>query len=451
MNLQELRDKHAEFIYESFSVEKEGEKLEIAFRFSLSSDIVFSPKISFPVKDHALSSSQIDNLAFHIGLIEMFSYWKLSCSPTITIKAGYLDDFQVKWWKKLLISGMGEFFYVNSIDFTKKDFIKFDVVSNKQYEKIDSEVDNKLLVMVGGGKDSIVSLEALKINGEQVSAFMVNPTVAAKEITKQSKVDDSIVVTRKLDGKLLELNDRGYLNGHTPFSALLAFTGVFVGAVLGFSKIVTSNERSSNEGTVSYLGHEVNHQYSKSYEFENDFRDYSEKYLVNNIKYFSLLRPLYEIQISKAFSGYPDYFPIFKSCNVNSKLGSWCCECAKCLFVFSVLYPFISEKNIQSIFGKNLFDNVALYPLVEELVGITEKKPFECVGTREENKIAFYLGIMKAKRKGNQLPALLKLVEDKIMVKEEDMEERSEKIMNSWGEEHFLPSMLGERVKNLLS
>ena len=40
------------------------------------------------------------------------------------------------------------------------------------------------------------------------------------------------------------------------------------------------------------------------------------------------------------------------------------------------------------IFGKNLLDDKSLIPLFEELIGIRNFKPFECVGTPEEVKEA---------------------------------------------------------------
>jgi hypothetical protein len=63
--------------------------------------------------------------------------------------------------------------------------------------------------------------------------------------------------------------------------------------------IVLSNEGSANEPTV--IGTNINHQYSKTYEFECDFYQYTKKYFNIDIKYFSLLRPIKEIQIAYLF------------------------------------------------------------------------------------------------------------------------------------------------------
>ena len=67
---------------------------------------------------------------------------------------------------------------------------------------------------------------------------------------------------------MLQLNSEGYINGHTPFSAIVAFSSVLTAALNGQKYITLSNENSANESTVK--DSKVNHQYSKSYEFELD-------------------------------------------------------------------------------------------------------------------------------------------------------------------------------------
>ena len=179
---------------------------------------------------------------------------------------------------------------------------------------------------------------------------------------------------------MLKMNAEGYLNGHTPFSALLAFYSLLVAFASGSSFIALSNESSANEPTVPDT--EINHQYSKSLAFENDFRRYVKSYINPDIQYFSFLRPLNELQIAMLFSKLDeDFRTAFKSCNVGSKTDSWCGKCPKCLFTWLAMSPFINRKNLTSVFGKDLLKDVALKPILDELDGETEVKPFECVGT----------------------------------------------------------------------
>lgn len=359
----------------------------------------------------------LNNLVFNLGLVETVSYWKATSSPEILVKAGVLNKEQINWWKDLIIKGMGQFFYENKIDFRKPDFIKIISPKNKKDEVFPGKLKNRCLVPVGGGKDSVVTLELLKKQRKEIRCFGLNSTDNAKRIMKIAGCNNPIVVERKIDSKLLELNRKGFLNGHTPFSAYLAFLSVMSAVLFDYKHIALSNEKSSNEGNVKYLDKVINHQWSKSSEFEKKFKAYSKKYLAKNVDYFSFLRHLYEIQIARLFSEYPKYFSAFLSCNEAYKTASgtkkpikkWCGKCSKCLFVFTILYPFIKERELIRIFGKNLFEDKKLLPTMEQLIGKRGFKPFECVGTKKECKLAFKLSYKKALQKnpGKPLPYLL--------------------------------------------
>ena len=175
----------------------------------------------------------------------------------------------------------------------------------------------------------------------------------------------------------------------------------------GIENIAFSNEKSADEGNAEYLGVTINHQYAKSSDFENKFRAYCKKYLAPKIRYSSFLRKYTETEISKIFSQYSQYFPVFSSCNVGLKTGDrWCGNCPKCLFVYSTLYPYLNEKQLQDAFGKNMFTNKNLFPVMRDLLGKGKHKPFECVGTYKESQEAFELCLTKAKKSG-ELPCLL--------------------------------------------
>jgi len=444
MTLFDLRKKHPEFVYERFLIREEENKIQVKFHFTLRPNITFYPRLEFPKPSKKLESQKLNVFIFHIGLIEILSYWKAACPQVITIKAGFLTEEQIKWWKKLLVNGMGEFFYKNQIDFTSDDFVRFNVKSNNRYDKFTDTRLDRSLVMVGGGRDSVVSLEILKEAGEKMASMMLEPSIAARESGRVAAVSKSAIVTRTLDPTLLKLNSEGYLNGHTPFSAVLAFVGVASAMLHNFRRVVASNEASSNEVNTHYLGHEINHQYSKTYHFEATFRDYMQKFLSPHLEYYSLARPLYELQLSKIFSHYPQYFLKVKSCNVNQKDNSWCCQCPKCLFIYASLYPFLENDKVTEMFGEDLYQNASLYDVAEQLILDSREKPFECVGTKEESLTAFYLSLKKAKQKNRKLPILLQLIQEKIIAKEQNLDDRAQKITSHWNNEHFIPKHIAE-------
>ena len=235
-----------------------------------------------------------------------------------------------------------------------------------------------------------MTLELLRSAGAAVRPLILNPRGATTNCAAAAGfgVDDTLVIRRTLDPLMLKLNSQGALNGHTPFSALLAFYSLLASQLSGIPSIALSNENSANESTVA--GTTVNHQYSKSVEFERDFRQYVAAWL-GDYNYFSMLRPLCELQIALLFARTERYFDIFRSCNVGSKQDIWCGHCAKCLFAYIILSPFIAPDRLAAIFGRNLLDDGSMLPLLQELAGCTEAKPFECVGTVEEVRAALAL------------------------------------------------------------
>jgi len=453
MSPELLRKKYPKFIYKSFSFNLKEGNLNIIFDFRIPPDLKFSPKIRIAKVNEGrlrkIKKEVLENLILNLGMIESFSYWKATCSPEIEIDAGYLKKEQARWWEELILKGMGQFFFENKIDFTKKNFLKiYSLKKESLLKPINLKLKNRTIIPIGGGKDSIVTLELLKESGEDFTTFALNPTRTIKKIIKIGSQNSPLIVERKIDPKILKLNQKGYLNGHTPFSAYLAFLSVLCAVIFDFKYIAFSQERSSNEGNVKYLGKTINHQYSKSFEFEKKFREYLKKYLVSGIEYFSFLRPLYELQISKLFSKYSQYFPIFLSCNEAYKTYSgtkkpkkkWCGQCSKCLFIYSSLYPFIEDKELIEIFGEDLFEKRNLLAIMQELIGQKGFKPFECVGTKKESLIAFYLSWKKAKANGKQ-PFLLKYFEREILPTKSsfNFEKESKKLMESFGKNHFLP------------
>lgn len=465
MGVETFRKKYPKFTFKNYSWKISKSGLKIFFGFKIEPNIEFRPEVIIK----RVSQNQVkrvgervlDNLIFNLGLIEMISYWKATCSPEIEILAGHLSKEQVRWWKNLIFKGMGQFFFENKIDFRKTNFIKIKNI-NKIYNlekcyQVGNLNKNRILVPIGGGKDSIVTLEVLKKMKKELVLFSLNPTETSKKVIGISGEKKTIFAERKFDKKLFELNRKGFLNGHTPFTAYLSFLSLLLAVLFDIRYIAFSNERSSEEGNVEYLRRWINHQYSKSFDFEKRFREYHKKYLIKGVEYFSFLRPLYEIQIAKIFSQHPRYFNAFLSCNEAYKtyggakepLKKWCQKCPKCLFIFTSLFPFIGEKIVR-IFGKNLFDGEELLDMMFQLTGQKNFKPFECVGTKKESLIAFYLSWRKYKGEfsGNP-PLLLKYFEKRIMLKYKNLEIEAKKLMNSWSNRNYLPKEFEKFLNNV--
>lgn len=427
------------FSFEKIDFYFKNNALYVKFFFNLSDTYFFTPEWIFPANAFSntdkLTDIELESLLFQLGMVELISYWKCACPEQVIIKPFNLKEEQLNWWKKLYYNGLGEFFYLNGIKTSLIDFMQIECESKKNYPRLKEKKYDGLLIPVGGGKDSVVTMQLLK-NFPNTQAIIINSRYATEKtaINAGFNKENIIFLQRSIHPQLLELNDKGFLNGHTPFSALLAFATFFVAATSGKKYIALSNEASANESTV--LQSDVNHQYSKSFEFENDFRNYTTSNLTAAINYFSFLRPLNEIQIVALFAQYKHQFKDFKSCNAGSKIDTWCGKCPKCLFTFIMLAPFVSQNDLISIFGKNLFEEQSLLIPLRQLAGLEKIKPFECVGTVGEVNAA--LQYMLEKHTNEKLPFLLDQYQN--FTKEYNIpKENLSDYLQYWNTEHHIP------------
>ncbi|HPF65395.1 hypothetical protein [Lentimicrobium sp.] len=414
---QRLRQEYPVFEYQHYSVEVTPEGVYMEFVFNLGSRYTFRPKAFIPVRnlqpeslDYAINQpGLLNNIAFNIGMIELISYWKATCAPVIKVKPASLTPEQVNWWKKLYFNGMGEFFYMNSLSVDADSFVEIIPEVTDQSGTFPVNLSEGILVPLGGGKDSVVTLEILKKGNRDIMPLIMNPRGATVHSATAGGFDndDIFSIQRNIDPLLLKLNEQGFLNGHTPFSAMLAFYTLMAALLSGYRHIALSNESSANEATVP--GTKINHQYSKSFEFESAFRDYCNKYISPGFNYFSFLRPLGELQIAKIFSGLKQYHEVFRSCNAGSKTDSWCGKCPKCLFTSIILSPFAGIGETARMLGHDMLNDPEMQDTFDELCGIAENKPFECVGTIDEVNNA--LQMMLQQHRPEELPLLLKKYE----------------------------------------
>ena len=396
MKYQLLRDTYPSFTYHNYTFDVTNHSLHITYHFTIDGLACFKPSWTIPLANQTIDCNDplLHRYIFSLGLVELVSYWKISCAKKVYVNCGSLDQAQIKWFKKLYYHGLGEFFYINGIEESMDTFMEI-IASNTSSAHLDCTKDVfGQLIPFGGGKDSYVSAHILKESTPNY-AYVINDVISAVNAVNVAGYDDRFIhVHRTLDPVMLQLNKEGnYLNGHTPFSALVAFSSVLVSYIYGIENICLSNESSANESTIA--GKTINHQYSKTYEFEADFKWYNENYLYGNIHYFSFLRPLNELQIAALFTSFKKYLTEFRSCNVGSKQGIWCGHCAKCCFVAMILAAFVDDQTLIDVFGHDMFNDESLIPLFDALIGVEKDKPFECVGTRKEVQAACILALQR--------------------------------------------------------
>lgn len=444
---QELRNQYKEFIYESFQVEETSGQYTVTYHYRIN-ELSFFPQIIVEKEQITNKNTDrefLDYLFFQYGLFDLMNYYKLTCSPKIIIRPMKINEEQCDFFKKILYHGLGEYFYKNGITLSYQEFVEFEVDATKEYSK--REIKNHFsgnLIPVGGGKDSIVTLELLKDYHSDNKVFMLERNLYPKNQAGYDSIQiagyqekDIVIFKNNLDLKLLELNQKGYLNGHIPFSACLSMASFLMAYLINKKYIVLSNEASANEGNVK--GRDINHQYSKSYEYERDFREYAKKYLTEKIEYFSLLRCLNEYEIVQEFIKHKEYLSIFRSCNRGTKENIWCNHCSKCLYVYIMLYPHLNEEEMKQVFSNAMLDDASLEEVFKSLVLETIDKPFECVGEKKEINYSLQKAL---ELKKDNLPYLLekynKYPHPKISLEE---------IENYFNHQHFIPKEYLELVR----
>jgi hypothetical protein len=325
------------------------------------------------------------------------SYYKTAAPPVVAVPA--LTPAERAWLEPLYREGLGEFAFENGIDLSRRPVLQEEGAAPSVPPVTGLDPPRRALVAVGGGKDSCVSLELLRGrsdgNGGEVVPFNIGGHRAARDCAAAAGLS-LVVAHRTLDPGLGDLNRSGALNGHVPVTAIVSLVAVAQALVTGADEVVFSNERSANVGSFVANGLPVNHQYSKGLAAERRLRAALAE-ITTEVGYYSLLRPLSEVQIGALFARLEPYLPVFTSCNAafrieeGRRVERWCGHCPKCRFVFLVLAPFLPRERLTAIFDADLLADPAQLQGYRELLGLTGFKPFECVGEIEESQVALVL------------------------------------------------------------
>ncbi|MGH8184478.1 MAG: UDP-N-acetyl-alpha-D-muramoyl-L-alanyl-L-glutamate epimerase [Rhodanobacteraceae bacterium] len=333
-----------------------------------------------------------------LHLIAGVSYYKAGVPPRIEVETGALEIATADLLDALYLHGLAEFAYRNGLDLRGR--IAFprgstNTIPTPALPLKGRALPQRVLVPIGGGKDSLVVVEALKAAGIDATATWVGASPLIASVAARTGLP-ILNIGRELSPVLFEYNRMGAWNGHIPVTAINSAILACAAVLYGFDTIAFANERSASAATLEYAGQQVNHQWSKGWTFERLFADWLHAHVAADLDYFSLLRPYSELAVTRAFakSG-AAYFDAFSSCNRNFRIlgpkpaDRWCGQCPKCHFVFLALAPFLPKPRLLQIFGRNLLDDESLARGLDALIEYRDHKPFECVGEASEARAAF--------------------------------------------------------------
>ncbi|HEY5803015.1 MAG TPA: UDP-N-acetyl-alpha-D-muramoyl-L-alanyl-L-glutamate epimerase [Lysobacter sp.] len=329
-----------------------------------------------------------------LRLLHLFtgvSYYKAAVPEQILIDSYEIDADTAELLELLYVNGLGEFAYRNGLDLHGR--IKFPVNAQAGPGAPALGLDHHALVAIGGGKDSLVSIEALRALGVEQTVTWIGGSQLIRACAERTGLP-TFNIGRSLAPQLFDYNREGAWNGHIPVTAINSMIMLFAALLLGVDQVVFSNERSASYGSLIEGTGEVNHQWSKGWACESAIGDHVQRHIAADLHYYSLLRPLSELAVARQFSRTDRYDAHFSSCNRNFHIlgerpaNRWCGVCPKCHFVFLALAPFMSKPRLVGIFGRNLLDDPAQTAGYDALLEYQDHKPFECVGEGRESRAA---------------------------------------------------------------
>lgn len=357
------------------------------FRYTLG-ELSFSEVLTFPSGSDAsvaatpsfLKLLQLTAVVLGVSYFKLRAPYRIVVPFPLTVRehAFALDIYE---------NGLGEFYARNNL----KRFGEIEIDDPEDHGPAPSApaLRDRALLPIGGGKDSLVSVQLFEAADLDFTPFAVNPK--GPIIGSVDKIGRSpLYVGRKLDPEMIRLGkEPGYYNGHVPSTAINSMIAALTALLFSYNRIVLSNERSASEGNMEFDGREANHQHSKSIDFENLIAKVLEHATGGSLSYFSLLRPYSEARIASIFSRVSRFDHVFSSCNENFKLAGhdgplWCGKCPKCHFVFLTFAPVMDKQRLIGIFGQNLLAQPSHERSFRELTGLAGQKPWECVGEIEE-------------------------------------------------------------------
>ncbi len=349
----------------------------------------FTETVTFP----ALSDSEASHALARLAAIVMgTSYYKarptgrIVCDFALTPAARRLAELTYG-------AGLGEFYVRNALAYPPALEIEADEAAPASGERIAPNDPPRAACAFGGGKDSHVAASILTEAGaevERVSAYLSEAVAARMQTMSEEPLS---FMQRAIDPRLIEISRSGEaLNGHIPITAINSVLLTLYAEAQGLDWVVFANERAASEATMEVNGHAVNHQFSKSLEYEDALRAAFDE-AGARAEYFSILRPVSELWTAHYLATRSGALDIFASCNRNFVFAGsnaleegrrWCGACAKCVYTAVLLAPFLSLGGHAAVFQSRPLHDRANAPFLREIAGLTDAKPWECVGERRE-------------------------------------------------------------------
>ncbi len=300
-----------DFEFVDRSLDLASGRVELIYRLG---DFELVERLELPGAPFNAVAARLDAVEAALDLVHWtagVSYWKAACPKQVRFGAHQPDAWQSAWLERLYRQGLAEFAFENDLD--TDQFPAFPFGESSPARPCQSKLQRRTLVPMGGGKDSLVAWERLRRLGESPDSIQVGSAPLIQALGAELP-GQHWVVRRTLDPRLGELNRAGALNGHVPVTAINSAILLLMALLMDYDRVVFANERSASEASrLDQRGRAVNHQFSKSFEFEAMFGDWVSRYVHASLEVFSLLRRDREVAICREFAAHEQWHQQFSS------------------------------------------------------------------------------------------------------------------------------------------
>jgi hypothetical protein len=263
--------------------------------------------------------------------------------------------------------------------------------------------DPALLLLCGGGKDSLASAKLLERAGIDYATFVYSHSTYGRGEPQHDLIDGLVahcrprgvhrgwVIDDALDVPIAAtypgFGVRRVVAAETVSSY---WTALPVALQHGFTEVALGITRSTDEHNLVWdvTGEEVNYLWGMSAAAERLLHDYVQRELVSNLTMFHLLRPVYDLNV---FSLLQQDLAAVSSTHSCAQQKPWCGRCAKCLYVWMSYVAWLPPETVRATFREHLFDIEENRPLLRKMLGLESFKPTDCVGTVSEARLAFVM------------------------------------------------------------
>jgi len=417
------------FCYQGFDLDRAGTRLSCHYALGGRRFVErFELDVPAPARAGVVAARDVVAAARLVHLLAGVSYYKTSAPPVVDLGEAS-SEAERNFLHRFYLEGLGEFAYRNGLDLSGLEIrsAPADPPGDRAGDRRGSgegeatarypRREPRPLVPFGGGIDSVVTAEEVRRRAPDTALLVVahgGRRFAAIEEPAAATGLPVVRVDRHLDPQVLQSRELGFLNGHVPVTGIYSAVATWAAAAAGRNQVIMSNEWSASAGNLVVSGRAINHQYSKSLDFEERFRARLAE-TVGSVEYFSYLRARSELWVAQRFARLPVYHSLFRSCNrafhvdPGARLVEWCGQCDKCCFIDLVLAPFVPASRLAAIFGgAEPLDDPGLFQRFRTLVATSEAtKPWECVGEPGECRAAAVLAAARPDRAGSSSLARL--------------------------------------------